>query len=131
MYLLNIELLALKLRQNPNIVGFTVGGEKIVSMHYADDSTITITQNRCFKEVIKDISLFELGTGAKVNYGKTKGLWTGSWKNRQDTPLNIEWTNKNILHLGVFVGNDNHARKPLKKSVLKSSKVSIIGNPFI
>ena len=76
LYVLVIELLAAQLRSNPNIVGFTVGGEKIISLHYADDTTITITQNRCFKEVIKDDSCFnevikdlrryEYATGAKI-----------------------------------------------------------------
>ena len=42
LYLLIIEILAAQLRSNPNIVGFKVGGEKIVSLHYADDTTITI-----------------------------------------------------------------------------------------
>ena len=115
LYLFNIELLALELRQNQNIVGFRVGGEKIVSLHYADDTTICITQNRCFKEVIKDISLFEQATGAKVNFGKSKGLWTGSWKNRTDSPLNMDWTNGNIFHLGVFVGNDNPAVRTFER----------------
>ena len=82
LYVLVIEVLAIHLRLNPNIVGFKVGGEKIVSVHYMDDTTITITQNRCFKEVIKEIQLYESATEAKVNYKKTKGLWTGSWKGR-------------------------------------------------
>ena len=73
-----------------------MGGEKIISLHYADDAIITIIQNKCFKEVIKDLNDYEHATGGKINYDKTKGLWTGGWKNRQDTPLNIEWTNKNI-----------------------------------
>ena len=118
-YIFNIELFALQLRQNPNIVGFTIENEKIVSMHYADDTTICITQNRCFKEVIKDITLFEKASGAKVNLGKTKGLWTGAWKNRADTPLDIEWTSGNIFHLGIFVGNDNPAIKTFEKIVPK------------
>ena len=66
-YLFNMELFALQLRKNPNIVGFQVGGEKIISLHYADDATITITQNRCFKEVIKDLAIFQDATGAKIN----------------------------------------------------------------
>ena len=49
LYVFVIEILALQLRGNPNIVGFKIGGEKIVSLHYADDTTITITQNCCFK----------------------------------------------------------------------------------
>ena len=72
LYVLVIEILALQLRHNPNIVGFTVGGEKIVSAHYMDDTTIIIKQNRCFKEVIKELELYEQATEAKVNYKKIK-----------------------------------------------------------
>ena len=71
--MLVIEVFALQLRSNPNIVGFTVEGEKIVSAHYADDTTIIIQQNRCFK-VIKEIDQYEEASGAKVNYSKTKGF---------------------------------------------------------
>ena len=82
LYVLIIEILAAQLRANRNIVGFTVGGEKIVSLHYADDATITITQNRCFKEVYKELRDFQEATGAKINLSKTKGLWVGGWKHR-------------------------------------------------
>ncbi len=118
LYVMVIELLALQLRANPNIVGFTVQGEKIISSHYSDDAVIKITQNRCFKEVYKDLELYEQGTGAKVNYEKTKGLWLGKWRDRTDDPFSalykthdqkIKWTNKNVKYLGVYVGNDNPA----------------------
>ena len=49
LYVMVIEVLAIQLRLNPNIVGFTIHGEKIVSVHYVDDATIVIKQNRCFK----------------------------------------------------------------------------------
>ena len=110
LYVLVIELLALQLRQNPNIVGFKIEGERIVSLHYADDAIIAIKQNQCFKEVIKELKLYEDATGAKVNLEKTEGLWLGAWKNRLDTPLNIVWTNKNVKRLGVYFGNDNPAK---------------------
>ena len=111
LYVLIIEVLGLQLRKNQNIVGFKVGGEKIISQHYADDTTISITQNKCFKEVIKELNDYELATGAKMNFSKTKGLWVGKWKNRQDEPINIEWTNKNVKTLGVYFGNDNPAKE--------------------
>ena len=116
LYVLIIEILALQFRKNPDIVGFTVGGEIIISIHYADDAIITIKQNKCFKEVIKDLSAFERASGAKVNYGKTKRLWVGAGKNRTDTPLNIKWTNKNVETLGVYFGNDNPAAETFKKN---------------
>ena len=65
LYVLVIEVLAIQLRSNPNIVGFTIEGEKIVSVHYMDDTTIAITQNRCFKEVIKELELYESASEAK------------------------------------------------------------------
>ena len=76
-------------------------------MHYADDAVIIIKQNRCFKEVIKDLSTYEDAAGARVNYGKTKGLWVGKWKYRQDKPLGIEWTSGNVKNIGIYFGNDN------------------------
>ena len=119
LYVIVIEVLALQLRANPNLVGFELEGEKIISLHYADDAIITITQNKCFKEVIKDLALYEAASGAKVNYEKTKGLWLGRWKDRTDTPLGIKWTNKNIKRLGVYVGNDNPAKHTFEDIVPK------------
>ena len=72
-----------------------------------DDATIIIKQNRCFKEVIKELSEYEEASGAKVNYNKTNGLWTGSWKNRRISPMDIKWTSKNLEKLGIFFGNYN------------------------
>ena len=119
LYVLVIELLALLLRSNPNIVGFKVGGEKIISLHYADDAIISIKQNQCFKEVIKDLEAYQAATGAKVNFGKTKGLWLGRWKDRVDTPLGIRWTNKNIKTLGVYFGNADPAKQTFEEIVPK------------
>ena len=117
MYVLVMEVFALQLRSNPNIVGFTVEGEKIVSAHYADDTTIIIRQNRCFKEVIKEIKEYEEASDAKVNYTKTKGLWTGSWKQRRVPPMDIAWTSKNVFSLGVFFGNSDPAKATFEKIV--------------
>jgi len=109
LYVLVIEILAIQFRLNPNIVGFKIYGEKIVSAHYIDDATIIIKQNRCFKEVIKELNEYERASGAKVNYKKTKGLWVDSWKNRRVSPRDIEWTSANVKALGVYFGNDNPA----------------------
>ena len=79
LYVLIIEILALQIRKNPNIIGFVINNEKVVSFHYADDSTIAITQNKCWKEVIKELAIYEKATGAKINskkpldYGQENG----------------------------------------------------------
>jgi len=125
LYVFIIELLAAQLRANPNIVGFTVGGEKIVSLHYADDATITITQNRCFKEVYKDLQDYASATGAKINSSKTTGLWVGGWKHRTDAPIPITWGSANVKSLGVFFGTDDPASSTFDRilpSILRSLK---------
>ena len=136
LYVMVIEVLAIQLRINPNIVGFQIGEEKIVSTHYADDATIVIKQNRCFKEVIKEITDYENASGAKVNYDKSRGLWTGSWKNRRIAPIKINWTSKNVENLGVCFGNDNPALATYEKLIptltrrlnyWKQFKLTVIG----
>ena len=131
LYVMIIELLALQLRANPNIVGFRIQGERTVSTHYADDAVIKITQNRCFKEVYKDLQEYEKATGAKINLEKTVGLWIGKWKNRTDDPFQdidpeqtrrIVWTNKNVKYLGVFVGNDRPDIQTFNELVPKMKK---------
>ena len=66
-------------------------------MLYADDATIVIKQNQCFKEVIKEISDYEQASGAKVNLRKTKGLWLGKWKHRTDEPLGFSLGRMTVL----------------------------------
>ena len=120
LYVLVIEVLAIQLRTNPNIVGFQIEGEKIVSAHYMDDSTIIITQNRCFKEVIKELDLYQSASEAKINYKKTKGLWAGSWKGRRISPIkNITWTSADVKNLGIYFGNENPGFKSFRDIVPK------------
>ena len=92
--------------------------KKIVSAHYMDDATIIIKQNRCFKEVIKELEAYENASEAKVNYKKTKGLWTGNWKGRRVSPLsNVKWTSGDVKNLGIFFGNENPDYKTFEEIV--------------
>ncbi len=122
LYVLVIEIFALQLRVNPNLVGFKVEGDKIISMHYADDATIVIKQNQCFKEVIKEIQDYEDASGGKVNVEKTKGLWLGKWKNRTDSPLGFTWTNTTVKTLGVHFGNVEPAEKTFADIIPKLTR---------
>ena len=83
---------------------------------------ITIKQNKCFKEVIKELEDYQLATGALVNYKKTEGLWVGHWMHRKDTPLNIKWTSQNVKNLGIYFGNDNPARQTFEEIISKVKK---------
>ena len=57
------------------------------------------------KEIFEVFGIYERATNSKLNRSKTEGLWAGRWRNRADTPYNINWKNYYSKCLGVFVGN--------------------------
>ena len=97
-----------------------------------DDTTITITQNRCFKEVIKELSQYEEASEAKVNYSKTQGLWTGAWKGRRLSPMDhIKWSSGDVKNLGIYFGNNiTPVKRHSKKSFPNSNVALLIGSNF-
>ena len=52
-------------------------------------------------------SLYERGSGAKLNLDKCEGLWLGSWNGRTDSPVDISWSSVKVKVLGVFLGPGN------------------------
>ena len=57
--------------------------------------------------VFEIYSLYERGSGAKLNKDKCKGLWLGSWNGRTDSPVNISWSSIKVKVLGIFLGPGN------------------------
>ena len=66
--------------------------------------SLVVSSARSIKKVFSVFSRSELGSGAKLNLAKSKGLWLGSWNGRTDAPVGIEWHSDKIKVLGVFVG---------------------------
>ena len=42
-------------------------------------------------------------SGLKLNPSKTKALWLGPWRHRQDKPFGFQWPEKPIRVLGTFI----------------------------
>ena len=42
-------------------------------------------------------------SGLKLNPSKTKALWLGSWRHRQEKPFGFQWPEKPICVLGTFI----------------------------
>ena len=49
------------------------------------------------------ISLYEKGSGAKLNRSKTEAMWLGAWRSHEDQPLGLTWVQKMKI-LGVWFG---------------------------
>ena len=41
-------------------------------------------------------------SGLKLNLGKTKAIWLGSWRHKVSKPLGLNWTNEPVRALGIF-----------------------------
>ena len=81
----NYRKYLLQFQKKPDIIGFTVGGEKIASMHYADNAILPLSKI----SVLKIYPLSSAPVEQRSTTKKTKCLWGGAWKNCTDTPLNI------------------------------------------
>ena len=102
LYVITIEVLAVCLRTSPRLRGVTLPNslEELRSLGYADDTTVAATTDNSITETFNIFSTYERASGAKLNRGKTKGLWAGSWKARTDAPHGLRWV-KQLPLLGA------------------------------
>ena len=48
---------------------------------------------------------FERCSGLKINHTKSEAMWLGKWKNREDTPFNVNWLKESVYALGMYFSN--------------------------
>ena len=83
---------------------------------YADDTTIAVTTDESIEEVFTIYDTFEEASRAKLNRGKSKGMWLGAWKSRTDTPLS--WV-KELPLLGATFSVGDYTIPTWEKPVAK------------
>ena len=142
LYILCVEVLACNIRACPDIDGFLLpgsGGTFFKVGGYADDTTVLIKNFRSLQSLFRVISLYEKGTGAKLNLSKTEAMWLGAWRDRLDEPLGLTWVRKMKI-LGILFGTLNVDRdnweprlSKLDKSISlwKSRALSFLGRVLI
>ena len=89
--------------------------------------------------LFRAISLYERGSGERLNKGKTKATWLSRWRDRVDEPLGLNWLRKMKL-LGTVFGSVDAERdiwepriSKLEKSwsLWKSRSLSIVGRVLV
>ena len=109
LYILAVEIMAISIRQNVNILGLQIGNdcEHIKIMQYADDGVLFLKDADELAEAINTINRFSNVAGTVLNKGKCEGLWLGSFKERQDgcNLLDIKWPTEPIRCLGIYIGH--------------------------
>ena len=109
LYILTMEVLAVTIRSNSDIIGLSIPNTvslPVLSL-YADDTSVVVSTDRAITAVFETYDKFEKASGSKINLEKCEGLWLGSWQHRLDAPVAIRWTSHKIKVLGVYIGNGN------------------------
>ena len=70
---------------------------------YADDTSILVTTDDSILAVFEVFDRYELGSGARLNLKKCKGLWVGAWLNRATGPVDIRCSSVKLRCLGSFL----------------------------
>ena len=81
LYVLCVEALACQIRNCPEIRGFLLPGARGRQAKvriYADDTTTILKDVFSLRRLFDLISIYERGSGAKLNRSKTEAMWLGS-----------------------------------------------------
>lgn len=142
LYVVCVEVLACLIRNCQNIRGFLLpgaGGKQFKVRQYADDTTSFVKDYNSLKALFDLITLYEKGSGARLNRSKSEAMWLGAWRLRADEPLGLTWVRK-MKVLGVFFGTvpveaDNWQSKISKLEQLlnlwRSRSLSLIGKCLV
>ena len=103
-YVLVFEVLAVNIHANPRIRGLSlpdIQDPLPPISQYANDTSLIVTSNDAIEASFETYSIYEKGSGSKLNL--SKGLWLGSWNGRRDPPVNLDWSSSKIKVLTVFI----------------------------
>lgn len=109
LFIIVIELLAHKVRNDNEISGFQIGHNNVKLTQYVDDLTIMVSNMKSAEKVFYVFNKFEKVSGLKINETKTEGLWLGRNKNSVDKPFKIKWPKGPIKALGVYYSYNTQA----------------------
>jgi len=109
LFILSVELLAIKIRTCSNLKGFdfNVNEKPVKISQYADDATLFINNKEELCTVLNVISEFGHLSGTKLNLSKSEGFWLGREKHKQlnCNLFGIKWPPV-LRCLGIYVGYD-------------------------
>ena len=106
LFVIAIEIMAIKIRNDENIHGFTFNNELHKLSQYADDTTLTLSDMMSVPYAIKCINTFCQYSGMKLNVEKTEGIWLGPYKSNPELYEGITFTKAAVRCLGLYLGHD-------------------------
>ena len=122
LFILALEILAVKIRNDNNIQGIRIG-EKIVKLTlFADDMTCFIKDIRSYSILFETLRAFGVFSGLKVNKDKTEALALGNSGSLWKGHLVMNSLCDIIKIVGVYFGGD--AKKRRRTELLEDSGIN-------
>ena len=104
LFILSVEVLASKIRQEPNCKGISLPSlQEAKISQFADDTTLISRDTESLKCSLQIIGRFGGISGLKLNKKKTKAMWIGSSKHKNTKILEFRSTKDPIKILGAHL----------------------------
>ncbi len=116
-FILAVEILALKIRQNGGVAGIRLPSinpndhTSIKILQYADDTTLFLRDRNDILNGLTLVKQYSKFSGLTMNRNKTEAMWLGRDKNSKQKVTDITWKveDPHLKILGVTFRNDRRA----------------------
>ena len=103
LFVLSVELLLNKIRQDPNIKGVKIFGNEIKVSQFADDTNLLCADLTSVENALRTVGEFGELAGLRLNIQKSKGIWLGKWEKNKLNPLQLKRLRTPVRILGIYV----------------------------
>ena len=98
LFVLSVELLSNKIRQDPSIKGIKIFGNEIKVSQFADDTNLFCTDLTSVENALRTVGDFVVK--------KSKEIWLGKGEKNRLNPLQLKWLRTPVRILGIHVSYD-------------------------
>ena len=106
LFILAVELLACKIRQDKEIQGINIFQREFKISQFADDTTLLNKNTNSVRRAITVLDNFGDISGLRLNPSKTKALWLGPWRHCKEKPFGFKWPKEPVRVLGTYISYD-------------------------
>ena len=125
LFIIALELLLIKIRNDPCIKGIKIDNAEVKLAAFADDLKKFLQGKGSLKHLFSALKAFEGFSGLKLNKDKTEAYWLGSSHNCNES-LEIETVNNPMKILGIYFTYNSRLKNELNfDATLKSLKKTL------